>query len=98
MVNPQTYSSAYYTALSVTVTVDLTTHADGPTQISGSTSRLLNRPCRALHLLGGTAIRCTRMDGTQVELLGLTAPDELDIIAKKVLKPSAGVSYLLILW
>ena len=95
------YTSAYYLAtISVSTTVDLTTHAAGPSLITGSTTKILGYPCRSIICTqgdAGSSLRVTRMDDTEVTVsTNAQTGQEFPIQAKKLLPTTSG--HWLILW
>jgi hypothetical protein len=95
------YTAAYYMAtVSVTTTVDLTTHSSGPTLITGSTTTLLGHPCRSIICTNGgtgSSLRVERMDGTKVTIsTNAQTGQEFPVQAKKLLPTTNGA--WLILW
>jgi len=101
MVKGQTYSSNYYALIATnSVTIDLTTHTSGPTNI-GSSTTVLGHPCRAIVPQGAAGGTCTlavtRMDGNQVSITYCAYGVELPIHAKKIL-PGSNYTAALILW
>ena len=95
--------TAYHVHLFATssVTIDLTTHAQGPQIVMGANSEPAKRPCRMIEVdsaVAGTTVEITLPNGTQKVLTrNASAGRKFEVHVKKIL-PATSVTSLIVYW